>query len=175
MKILVVIDMQNDFVTGSLANKDAEAIISNVVAKVKSHIDNEDVVIFTMDTHTPDYLQTEEGKNLPVEHCIAGTEGWEIIDELQPFLDKDKIKIVKKETFGSDYLGSILKGANLTSFDEIEVIGICTDICVISNALLIKAFCPNTPIFVDESCCAGVTPESHRTAIEAMRACHIHI
>jgi len=173
MKILVVVDMQYDFTYGALRNEHGISIIPNVVKKVEESYKAGDFVIFTKDTHEEDYLETEEGRNLPVPHCIEDTDGWMIVDEL-----KSLAKIVFcKDTFGSVDLGEEL--ARLVrdndNIDEIEFVGICTDICVISNALLAKAFVPNIQISVDASCCAGVTAQSHETALSAMEACHIKI
>ena len=170
MKVLVVVDMQNDFIDGALGTKEAEAIVDNVAEKIKKH---EGPVIFTRDTHGPGYGKTQEGKNLPVEHCIEGSEGWEISSRLP--VDK-AAKIINKPTFGSKDLGMYLEELNgKEKIDKIELIGLCTDICVISNAMLIKAFLPEVPISVDPSCCAGVTPKSHETALEAMKMCQINI
>lgn len=170
MKLLVVVDMQKDFVDGALATKEAQAIVDNVVKKVKEEKEAGSQIIFTMDTHGTNYLETAEGKNLPVEHCIRETSGWELIAPLRPLADG--CKIVEKPTFGSTKLAHLTASGN---YDEIELIGLCTDICVISNALLLKAAVPETPIFVDASCCAGVTPESHKNALEAMKMCQIII
>jgi len=172
-KLLIVVDMQNDFTTGALRNEDAIAIIPNVVEKVKKALDEGTDVIFTRDTHHDDYMNTEEGRNLPVPHCISGSEGWELIDELKPYADK-AAGIIDKLTFGSSELGAKL-AKDYADATGIELIGICTDICVISNALLTKAFLPNAHVRVDASCCAGVTPDSHNTALEAMKACHIEV
>lgn len=172
-KLLIVVDMQNDFTTDALRNEDAIAIIPNVVEKVKAALDEGTDVIFTRDTHHDDYMDTEEGRNLPVPHCIEGTPGWQLIDELQPYEDK-AAGIIDKLTFGSSELGSRLAG-DYSDVSEVELIGICTDICVISNALLTKAFLPNAHVSVDASCCAGVTPESHDTALAAMKACHVEV
>ena len=170
MKILVVVDMQNDFIDAALGTKEAQAIVENVRKKIEGF---EGKKIFTRDTHKPDYLNTLEGKNLPVKHCIEGSEGWQISSAL-PVSDDDKI--IDKPTFGSKELGLYLEDlAKDNTIDEIEVIGLCTDICVISNALLIKAFLPQIPVTVDSSCCAGVTPKSHETALEAMKMCQINI
>ena len=167
MKFLIVVDMQNDFISGSLGSAHAQAIVQNVVKKVKN-FDGE--IIFTRDTHGEEYMQTQEGKKLPVPHCVKGTKGWQVCDELQPFVKT----AVDKITFGSIDLPQILEGYN-TPIDEIELCGLCTDICVISNAMLLKAYFPETKITVDSSCCAGVTPESHQTALDAMRAVQIEI
>lgn len=170
MKLLVVVDMQKDFVDGALGTKEAQAIVDNVVKKVKEEKEAGSQIIFTMDTHGTNYLETAEGKNLPVEHCIRETSGWELISPLRPLADG--CKTIEKPTFGSTKLAHLAANG---SYDEIELIGLCTDICVISNALLLKAAVPETPIFVDASCCAGVTPESHKTALEAMKMCQIII
>ncbi len=170
-KILVVIDMQKDFVDGSLGSKEAVAIVPNVVEKVKNW-DGE--IYFTRDTHQPDYMQTQEGKNLPVEHCIKGTEGWEIIPELRSFAEPSMIW--DKPTFGSIELARFLEEkANRGEIEAIEMVGLCTDICVVSNALLIKALMPEMPISVDASCCAGVTPQKHDAALETMRSCQVAV
>ena len=171
-KLLIVVDMQNDFVTGALRNEEAIAMVPNAVEKVRAAKEAGTELIFTRDTHFEDYMETEEGKNLPVPHCLKGTEGWEIIDALKEFtLD---VKIFDKVTFGARELGAYLAQEDAKEkIDEVELIGICTDICVISNALLVKAFLPNIPIRVDATCCAGVTPESHQTALNAMKACQI--
>ncbi len=167
MKYLIVVDMQNDFITGSLGSKEAEAIVPKVVRKVQSF---DGRIVFTRDTHSDDYLQTQEGKKLPVKHCIKGTDGWQICDELKPFAKL----VTDKATFGSMELPGILKsfGENI---EEIELCGLCTDICVISNAMILKAAFPETAVKVDESCCAGVSGESHAAAIAAMRAVQIEI
>lgn len=167
MKYLIVVDMQNDFTTGSLGSPHAAAIIPNVVEKVKSF---NGTVIFTRDTHDPDYMQTQEGKKLPVVHCIKDTEGWEICDALKPFAGQ----VIDKITFGSVDLPHILSRAG-EPIEEIELCGLCTDICVISNAMILKAAFPEVPISVDAACCAGVTMESHNTALNAMRAVQIDI
>ena len=168
--ILLVIDMQNDFIDGALGTKEAVAIVDNVKSKIEN-FDGE--VIFTRDTHEKDYLQTQEGVNLPVEHCICGTLGWEIRSELTGIREG---KVIDKPTFGSKELAELLCEKNKAEeIGEITLVGLCTDICVISNALVIKAFLPEVKITVDASCCAGVTPESHRNALEAMRMCQINV
>ena len=170
MNVLVVVDMQNDFIDQALGTKEAVAIVDNVAKKIGAF---DGKVIYTQDTHAPDYLQTQEGRNLPVEHCIRGSEGWKISSALN--VDA-KAVIFEKPTFGSVELGEYLRKLSQESaIDTIEVIGLCTDICVISNALLIKAFLPEVPISVDASCCAGVTPESHRNALSAMKMCQIKV
>lgn len=179
-KILVVVDMQNDFVTGALRNEEAIKIVPDVVKKVKeAALSSDTLVIFTQDTHLPDYMETQEGKNLPVPHCIEGTEGWEIIEELKPFVKTDSAWLpFRKGTFGSVALGEELRDfvrKGNENIEKIEFIGLCTDICVLSNATLVKAFLPEVPIEVDATCCAGVTPESHDTALNAMKAIQIKV
>ena len=170
MKVLVVVDMQNDFIDQALGTKEAVGIVDNVATKI-SEFDGK--VIFTRDTHQDNYMETQEGKNLPVKHCIKGSMGWQISDKLP--VSSDAV-IIDKPTFGSKELGLYLEElAKETEIEEIEVIGLCTDICVISNALLIKAFLPEVRITVDSSCCAGVTPQSHNTALEAMKSCQINV
>ena len=169
MKILCVIDMQNDFIDGALGTKEAEAIVQNVKEKIELYRKNGDTVIFTRDTHTEDYMNTQEGRKLPVPHCIKGSNGWEI----SALLDTEGSVIIDKPTFGSYELSDYI--ASLTDVEEIELIGLCTDICVISNAMLLKARLTEAPITVDSSCCAGVTPESHLNALSAMKMCQIEI
>ena len=166
-KILVVVDMQNDFIDGALGSAEAVAI----VPYVKQLIDNFDgKVIFTRDTHFENYMETQEGKNLPVPHCIKDTDGWQIRRELNT---ARAAGVVDKLTFGSKELVELLQAEN--DVDSITFVGLCTDICVISNAMVVKAFFPEIPLAVDASGCAGVTPESHRRALEAMRSCQIKI
>lgn len=168
--ILIVVDMQNDFIDGALGTAEAVAIVPKVADKIRNFSGR---VIFTRDTHGEDYMDTQEGKNLPVPHCIKGTKGWQINPMLQELCKEEPID---KVTFGSEGLASILKEANEENpIGSITLIGLCTDICVISNALLIKAFLPEVPMVVDASCCAGVTPESHRNALAAMKTCQIKI
>ena len=169
-KLLVVVDMQVDFVTGALGTEEARAIVPKVVEKVRSAIAAGTDVIFTQDTHGQDYLNTQEGRNLPVPHCIKGSEGWAVIPELREFTRGRMM--VEKPTFGSVALG---QAAAAMEYDEIELIGLCTDICVISNAMVLKANLPETPISVDAACCAGVTPASHLNALEAMKMCQIAV
>ena len=168
--ILLVIDMQNDFIDGALGTPEAVAIVPKVREKIRNF---DGTVLFTRDTHGENYMETQEGKNLPVPHCIRGTEGWQIRPELEELRVTEPID---KGTFGSDELGKILRDLNDEDpIGSITVIGLCTDICVISNALLAKAFLPEVPIEVDASCCAGVTPESHENALKAMASCQIRI
>ena len=167
MKYLIVVDMQNDFITGSLGSKLAEAIVPNVVEKVKNY---DGTVIFTRDTHFADYMDTQEGKNLPVKHCIKDTTGWEICNGLKPYANK----VIDKITFGSVDLPNVIKEYG-EEIEEIELCGLCTDICVISNAMILKATFPEVKIVVDSNCCAGVTEESHQTALNAMKAVQIDV
>ena len=173
-KIIVVVDMQKDFIDGALGSAEAVKIVDRCADKIKAAKANGDTVIFTRDTHGENYMNTEEGKNLPVPHCIKGSDGWQIVSELTEG-ESDPV-IFDKLTFGSKELGEYIAGKCAGGdVEQIELIGLCTDICVISNALLIKAFCPNTPIFVDAACCAGVTPDSHDTALKSMETCQIHV
>lgn len=165
-KVLIIVDMQNDFVDGALGTKEARQIVPAVVKKAETALKNNTDIIFTKDTHFSDYLDTSEGKNLPVKHCIKGSSGWEIV----PALKKYAVKVIEKNTFGSVDLPNEVK-----DYDEIELVGLCTDICVISNALLLKAYFPEKDIFVDASCCAGVTPQSHNNALEAMKMCQVKV
>ncbi len=167
--VLVVVDMQKDFIDGALGTKEAEMIVDNVAEKIKK-FDGE--VVFTRDTHYDNYLETQEGRNLPVKHCIKGTDGWQLDSKLA-VLRIDNAKIFDKPTFGSVELAEYLK--SLDSLESVTLVGLCTDICVISNAMLIKAYLPEVRICVDASCCAGVTPESHKNALEAMKMCQIEI
>ncbi len=173
MRILVVVDMQNDFITGALGTEEARA----VVPKVKNYIEQwlsekQGSLYFTRDTHHENYSKTQEGRNLPVPHCIEGSEGWEICRELEEYTAD--IPVFDKPTFGCQDLAEYLQETG-DDPDEIVLVGLCTDICVISNAMLLKAFFPETVITVIEDCCAGVTPESHARALEAMQVCQIQI
>lgn len=166
--ILIVVDMQNDFIDGALGTKEALAIVPAVLEKIKGF---EGRVIFTRDTHFDNYMDTQEGKNLPVPHCIKGSEGWQIRAELDA-LRKDEA--VDKPTFGSVELSAMLEKENAENpIGSVTLIGLCTDICVISNAMLIKAAMPEVPVIVDAACCAGVSPASHNNALEAMKMCQI--
>lgn len=167
-KLLVVVDMQNDFVDGSLGTKEACGIVGNVLDKVKAAREEGTEIIFTRDTHEENYMSTQEGRFLPVMHCIKGTPGWEIVDSLKPYVGK----VIDKPTFGSTELTHY---AAKNGYTEIELVGLCTDICVVSNALLLKAALPETPVKVDASCCAGVTPESHKAALTTMQMCQVEI
>jgi len=163
-KTLIVVDMQKDFVDGSLGTKEAVSILGNVKNKIEEYKKNGDEIIFTRDTHQENYLSTNEGKHLPVIHCIEGTPGWEIYEGLYV----DGCEIINKPSFG-------YTGWNRYSFEEVELIGLCTDICVISNALIVKALFPEISVSVDASCCAGVTPQKHAAALETMRSCQVEI
>ena len=177
MKILVVVDMQNDFIDGSLGTGEAQVIVPRVAEKIKSAV-GEKEIIFTMDTHGADYLETQEGRILPVPHCVQGSAGWQIREQLTAPLAAAgvKPKTLAKGAFGSTELVPLLTGMHeKTPLEEIELVGLCTDICVISNALILKAFLPEVPIAVDASCCAGVTPQSHENALNAMQMCQIEI
>ena len=170
-RLLFVIDMQNDFIDGALGTAEAVQIVPHVVEKVRRAAEAGAEIWFTQDTHTADYANTQEGRNLPVPHCIEGTPGWELCSALQPYAEN--ARCVKKGTFGAAELARTLQGR--TDIAEIELCGLCTDICVISNALLLKAVLPEAPISVDAACCAGVTPDSHQTALDAMKMCQIQI
>ncbi len=168
--ILIVVDMQNDFVSGSLAAPGAEDIVAPIKEKVLSFIGD---VIFTRDTHQSDYLLREEGKNLPVIHCVKNTPGWEIVPELRNLRE---VTVIDKPTFGSVELGETLRKMDKEErIRNITLLGLCTDICVISNALLLKAFLPDAHIIVDASLSRGVSEKSHQTALEAMKSCQIEI
>lgn len=171
MEILVVIDMQNDFIDGVLGTSEAEAIVDNVKDKIRSYSGG--CIYATMDTHGDDYMNTQEGKYLPVRHCIRSSHGWQIRQDIAELLSE--AVIIEKPTFGSTELAEILKAVSETEEIELELVGLCTDICVVSNALLLKASMPEVSISVDASCCAGVTPEKHRAALETMRSCQINV
>lgn len=178
-RILVVIDMQNDFIEGSLGTKEAKSIVPNVIDKINNF---NGTVIYTRDTHDNNYLETPEGKNLPVEHCIFKTLGWEIPNDiLVPGLKKHQSHYLKpiynKPTFGCEDLSYDLRNLYTNQPDdlEIELIGLCTDVCVISNALLLKAYMPAVKISVDASCCAGVTQNTHEAALKTMQMCQINV
>lgn len=174
-KILVVIDMQNDFIDGALGTKEAAQIVPNVVAKMRGYAAKD--IFATQDTHEENYLETQEGRHLPVPHCLRGTHGWQIREEVAAQLKSEHI--VEKPAFGSTKLAEVLaaeveKGGSAAS-TEIEIVGLCTDICVVSNALIIKAALPEVSVSVDSSCCAGVTPEKHAAALETLRSCQIAV
>ena len=167
MKYLIVVDMQVDFITGSLGSELATAIVPNVVEKVKNF---DGKIISTRDTHYDNYMQTQEGQKLPVPHCIKDTDGWQVCNELLPYVET----VTDKVTFGSVELPQIIRNYG-EPIEEIELCGLCTDICVISNAMILKAAFPEVKISVDASCCAGVSVESHNTALNAMKAVQIEI
>lgn len=174
MKTLIVIDMQNDFVTGALGSKEAVAILPNVKKKIKQYLTAGHEVIFTRDTHNEDYLNTNEGKHLPVPHCIKGTDGWQVVDGIKVY----GAEYIDKPSFGyTDWDMVISEDGSFKdrNFESVEIIGVCTDICVISNALILKALYPEIEITVDASCCAGVTPESHQAALATMKSCQINV
>ncbi|MBD5545724.1 MAG: cysteine hydrolase [Lachnospiraceae bacterium] len=172
MKVLIVVDMQNDFIDGALGTKEAAAIVENVKDKIHQYKMENHLVLFTRDTHESDYLKTREGKYLPVVHCIRGSKGWQIKDGLTVQEDM----IVDKPTFGSfDLVDQIRAFTKESQIEAIELVGLCTDICVISNAMICKAAFPEVDILVDGKCCAGVTPESHQIALKAMEMCQIII
>ena len=170
-KILVVVDMQNDFIDGALGTAEAVAIVENVKTRIREY-DPADVFV-TMDTHAPNYLETQEGRNLPVEHCIKGTKGWQIRSDIAALLPD--WHIYEKPTFGSVALAKDIAEIAAKEDIEIEVLGLCTDICVVSNALMLKAYMPEVQISIDPSCCAGVTPESHEAALKTMQMCQIKV
>ena len=163
-KTLIVIDMQNDFIDMALGTKEAVAIVPKVRAKIEEYVKNGDEIIYTRDTHGENYLDTPEGEKLPVPHCIRGTKGWGIYDGLYV----DGCKIIDKPTFG-------WKEWNAEKLENVEIVGLCTDICVVSNAMIIKTFFPDAEVTVDASCCAGVTPETHSAALETMKMCQIDV
>lgn len=170
MNVLIVVDMQKDFIDGALGTKEAQAIVPHVIEKIEGF---DGRVIATRDTHGADYLQTEEGKHLPVPHCIEGTDGWQLHPEIAARILR---RPIDKPTFGSTQLAEMLRQWHAdTPIESITLIGLCTDICVISNALLLKAYLPEVPIAVDAACCAGVTPESHENALRAMEMCQISV
>ena len=173
-KYLVVVDMQNDFIDMALGTPEAVAIVPAVKNRIEEALAAGEKVLFTQDTHYADYLSTQEGRNLPVEHCIEGTVGWEIAPLLETYSRNSPV--FKKNTFGSTELADYLvKADRQEKIEEITLVGLCTDICVISNAMLIKASLPEVKISVERNCCAGVTPESHDNALSAMSTCQISV
>ena len=168
-KLIVVVDMQNDFIDGALGTQEAQLMLPKLVKKLEQEKEAE--LIFTLDTHNQYYMDTQEGKNLPVPHCIKPEHGWKITDVLQKFVDK-AAAVIEKPSFGSL---AFPQAVSKIEADEIELVGLCTDICVISNAMILKAAFPEVTLAVDASCCAGVTPESHATALAAMKMCQIEI
>ena len=184
MKVLVIVDMQNDFIDGALGTPEARAIVPKIVEKIKN-MDRDTLILLTKDTHRPDYLETLEGRKLPIEHCIEGTRGCSINNDISHAVDYthrgrrySSPEIIKsriiKNTFGSDKLGELLVKLG-DVVEEVEFVGVCTDICVISNVLMTRQKLPNTPIKVDASCCAGSTVEKHYAALSVMESCQIDI
>lgn len=185
MKVLVIVDMQNDFIYGELGTAEAKAIVPVVVEKLREYEEEHPLVLFTKDTHYNNYNDTQEGKNLPIPHCIEGTSGWSICKDISSvvncnpnFYSYSDDYIVKsriyKNTFGSLRLAELLKD-NEDLIDEVIFMGVCTDICVVSNALLTKAFCPEMKVTVDASCCAGTTHENHLAALQVMKSCQVNV
>lgn len=177
--LLIVVDMQNDFVSGALGTKEAKSIVDNIKFLTSHFIANGDSVIFTRDTHDENYLNTSEGKHLPIPHCLKSTHGWELIPELSQFTHSSlkNISVWDKNTIGSEELAYLVSLSNNLgeAFESIVLVGVCTDICVISNAILLKAYCPNVRIIVDASCCAGSTPLLHEKALDVMKSCQIEV
>lgn len=167
-RLLVVIDMQKDFIDGALGSKEARAVVSVIKELIRRERESGSTVVFTQDTHGADYAETQEGRLLPVPHCIKGTEGWEISSELTPFASS--ARIFEKNAFGSIALAEYVQRE---AFEEIALCGVCTDICVVSNALLIKAFCPEAAVSVMKDACAGTTPQNHAAALVTMQNCQI--
>ncbi len=173
MNILIVIDMQNDFIDGALGTPEAVAIVPAVVDKIQNF---DGPVLYTRDTHGEDYLQTQEGENLPVPHCIKDSDGWQLQKDIRALAEEADATIIDKPSFGSAELPKVVAElAEKEPIESITIVGLCTDICVISNAMILKAFMPEVPVIIDASCCAGVTPESHRNALEAMQVCQMKI
>ena len=170
-RVLIVVDMQKDFVNGSLGSDQALQIVENVADKIRSF---EGSIIVTMDTHDYDYMQTQEGEKLPVEHCVRDTEGWQLDQVIKEALAEREYKVVHKPSFAAVDLVALIAEYDTADL-EIELVGLCTDICVVSNALLLKAHFPEIPIFVDSACCAGVTHEKHQAALMTMESCQITV
>lgn len=171
-KFLVVVDVQNDFVDGALGTKEAVAIVPNIVKKI-NEFDGD--ILVTYDTHFENYMQTSEGKKLPVPHCIKGTDGWKLNDQVTKALNAKKFTAIEKLTFGSVDLPVVIKEKAGEENFQVELVGLCTDICVVSNALILKANYPEMEVIVDASCCAGVTPDSHNAALTTMKMCQIEV
>lgn len=170
-KKLIIIDAQNDFITGSLGTEEARQMLPHLLDKAREFSGE---ILMTQDSHTEDYLSTQEGRTLPIEHCLTGTEGWKFPPALEALREERGVKVYPKSSFGSTALVSALKEAyDAGLLDSVELVGICTDICVVSNALMIKSALPELPVYVDASCCAGVTPEKHDAALEVMKSCQI--
>lgn len=173
MKYLVVVDMQNDFISGSLGSEEAKSIVDKVRNRV---LEFSGSVVFTMDTHGDDYLESQEGANLPINHCIYGSYGWDIEESIWDASECRDPYCFEKHTFGSLGLCEHIRIVNsVRPIEEVVIVGLCTDICVISNAIMLKSFVPEVKISIDASCCAGTTPENHENALRAMRQCQIYI
>lgn len=190
MKYLIIVDMQNDFIDGTLGTNEAKKIVPNVVKKIKEAVKEKKIIIATRDTHYNNYLQTLEGKKLPVKHCIIKTDGWQLNKDIEDALNKTtgfRLLMINKNTFGytdwseiieSEYLDNVFEhweDKDFDNHDEFEICGLCTDICVVSNALILRALYPNALITINKNCCAGVTPETHKAALETMKMCQIDI
>ena len=175
MKYLIVIDMQKDFVTGALGTKEAQAILPNVIARIEAAKAAGETVLYTLDTHETDYMNTAEGRKLPVPHCIKGTDGWQLDAKVQAALANKAYRVIEKPTFGSTELPEYIKVNYSNTEVEFELIGLCTDICVVSNALMLKANFIESKVSVDASCCAGVTVESHNAALTTMKMCQVNV
>ncbi len=178
MEVLVVVDMQNDFINGSLGTKEAEEIVHNVIGRVNYAGLIGELVVYTQDTHDEDYLKTQEGYYLPVFHCQRATHGWQLPEELQESINAVPNMRIEKDTFGTFAIADALKTFEKEEDFKIEgitVVGLCTDICVITNALLLKTAFPEAVIHVEANCCAGTTPEKHKAALEVMKSCQIHV
>lgn len=172
-KYLIVIDMQNDFIDGALGTPEARRIVDKVVSYARTF---DGIVAFTKDTHSETYLATQEGRNLPIPHCIKDTDGWQLIPELEELRIARHAPVFEKPGFGSlDLARWLVKCDSAAHLDAIELCGLCTDICVVSNALTIKTHLPEVPISVDADLCAGVTPATHAAALKTMRCCHINV
>lgn len=168
--VLVVIDMQNDFVDGSLGSQDAVEIVPNVVKKIKEW---DGPIFATQDSHSNDYLNTLEGKFLPIEHCLCGKPGHDINESVADALRDKWVEIIKKPSFGSSMLPVAIKRRTMADPASITIIGLCTDICVVSNALILRSYLPNAQMYVDSKCCAGTTKEKHEAALKVMESCQI--
>lgn len=171
-QFLIVVDLQKDFVDGALGTPEAVSIVPRVVEKIRQFSGE---IFVTMDTHGTDYLQTSEGRHLPVPHCIRGTEGWQLNQAVAQALAGKDCHVVEKPTFGSVQLPQLISQAVKGETFSLELVGLCTDICVVSNALLLKASFPEVPISVDAACCAGVTPQTHQAALDTMACCQIAV
>lgn len=177
--LLIVVDMQNDFIDGSLGTKEAQAIIPKVINRCEDYYDDRyHNIVFTKDTHFPNYLETYEGRHLPIKHCIKGTLGWEIPNYLEDFIRSNNENVVEKYTFAYMNWPQIISKIQDEEYDtiyNIELCGLCTDICVISNALVLRGLYQDMNIIVDSNCCAGTTPERHKAALEVMKSCQIEV